>query len=189
MLAQKNHPNLLHIDNTLLVVIDVQEPFLRNVCEAEQVVRNVRMLMQGANALRVPIIATTQYAEKMGDLVPEIKRLLPPLMPPFDKLSFSCCESPACASEIQRSGRKQVLLCGVETHICVSQTAHDLLGAGFQVHVAADAVSSRTEANRRIGLEKMRQSGILMSSVEMALFELLHEAGTPEFKEVHRIIK
>lgn len=189
MAASRLHPNLLHADNTILAVVDVQEPFLRSIHNANRLLQNISALMQGANALRIPLLGTTQYAERMGDVLPEIKRLLPPLLPPFDKMSFSCYASPAFASEIQRSGRKQVLLCGVETHICVNQTALELSASGFQVHVVADAVSSRTEANWRLGLEKMQQSGILLSSVEMALYELLREAGTPEFREILKIIK
>jgi nicotinamidase-related amidase len=189
LLVPKSHPHLLHVDNTILVIVDMQEPFLRTLFEPERVIANVCALAQGANILRLPILATTQNGEKMGNVLPEIRRLLPPLLPPFDKLSFSCYAAPAFASEIQRSGRRQVLLCGVESHICVSQTAHELQDAGFQVHVVADAVSARSEANWRLGLEKMRQSGIFLSSVEMALYELLREAGTPEFREVLKIIK
>jgi len=189
LLAPKQHPNLLHVDSTILVVIDMQEPFLRALYERERVIENVRALMKGANVLRLPTIGTTQYQEKLGGVIPEIKELLPPLLPPFDKLCFSCYSDPAFQSEIQRSGRKQVLLCGVEAHICVNQTAHELIAAGFQVHAVADAISARTESNWRLGLDKMRQGGVLLSSVEMALFEMLHEAGTPEFREILQIVK
>lgn len=189
MLATKHHPNLLNADNTLIVVIDMQEPLLRNIFEADRVKQQVCALMNGANSLRIPIIGTTQYAEKMGDILLDVKRLLPQNLPAFDKLSFSCLGSPAFASEVNRSGRKQILICGVESHICVSQTALELAANGFQAHVAVDAISSRTEANWRLGLDKMRQGGVLLSSVEMALFELLGEAGTPEFREVLKIVK
>jgi nicotinamidase-related amidase len=189
VLAPKSHPNLLHVEQTILVVVDMQEPFLRHIYEPERVVQNVCTLMQGANTLRVPVIATTQYAEKMGDLLPQIKKLVPSQLPPFDKMRFSCYGDPAFASEINRSGRKQILLCGVESHICVSQTAHELLAAGFQVHVAADAISSRSDTNWRLGIEKMRQAGVLLTSVEGALYELMEVAGTPEFKELLKLIK
>ena len=130
-----------------------------------------------------------QNQDKIGDVIPEIKHLLPPLIPPFDKLAFSCLANPAFASELQRSGRKQILLCGIEAHICVCQTALELTAAGYQVHVAADAVSSRTEEDRRVGLEKMRQSGVISSSVETALFEMLEQAGTPDFREILKLVK
>jgi nicotinamidase-related amidase len=189
LLVSKNHPNLLHVDNALLAVIDMQEPFLRSIFERERVVANVSALIQGATVLRVPVVASTQYAERMGGVLPEIQRLLPPLRPPFDKMTFSAFAAPAFASEVQRSGRKQILLCGVESHICVCQTALELNSAGFQVHVVVDAVSSRTDANWKLGIDKMRQAGILISSVESALYELLHAAGTPEFREILKIIK
>ncbi len=185
----KTHPNLLSADQTILVVIDMQEPFLRTIHERERLLQNVRILMQGANILRVPIVATTQYAEKMGEIIPELKRLLPTQLPPFDKMTFDCLGSLGFDSEIRRSGRRQVLLCGVETHICVSQTAHGLAAAGLQPHIVADAVSSRSETNWRFGLEKMRQCGTLISSVEMALYELLHQSGTEDFREILKLIK
>ena len=189
MLVPKIHPNLLHIDRALLVVIDMQEPFLRNIFEQERVLKNVGALIQGAKTLRLPIIATTQNAEKMGGILPEIKQMLPPLAAAHDKITFSAYSSAAFASEAQRCGRKQVIICGVESHICVSQTAHDLAASGFQVHVVADAVSSRSEPNWKLGLDKMRQGGVLLSSVETALYEMLHEAGTPEFRDILQIIK
>ena len=167
----------------------MQEPFLRNIFERERVIKNVCALMHGAKTLRLPVLATTQCAEKMGELVPEVKNLLPPLQHAFDKMTFSAYSLPAFESEAQRGGRKQAILCGVESHICVSQTAHDLAASGFQVHVAVDAVSSRTEANWKLGIDKMRQGGILLTSVETALYEMLHAAGTPEFREILHVIK
>lgn len=185
----KNHPHLLHADSAVLVVVDMQEPFLRGIYEQQRVVDNVRALMQGANVLRVPIIGTTQYAEKMGDVIEPVRSLLPTQLPPFDKLTFSGMGSPAFASELRRAGRRQVLLCGVEAHICISQTAHDMQAADYQVHLVTDATSSRSEANWRLGLEKMRAGRILLTSVEMALYELLHEAGTQDFRDILKIVK
>ncbi len=185
----KNHPHLLHSENTVLVVVDMQEPFLRTIHEQQRVLDNVRALMQGANVLRMPVIGTTQAAEKMGDVIEPVKSLLPAQLPPFDKMTFSSMGSPAFVSELQRTGRRQVLLCGVETHICINQTAHDMQAADYQVHVVTDATSSRTEANWRLGLDKMRAGRVLLTSVEMALYELLHEAGTPEFRDVLKLIK
>lgn len=189
MRGSRSHPGVLHTDDALVVVVDMQEPFLRTIHLKEQLVERVRVLLQGAAILRLPIISTTQYAERMGGVVSEIKRLLPQLRPPFDKMTFSCWQDTAFASEVERSGRRQIVLCGIETHICVSQTAHELIAAGYAVHVVADAVSSRTEFNWRIGLERMRDSGAVVTSVEMGLFELLHESGTPEFKQILNLIK
>jgi nicotinamidase-related amidase len=189
LLASNSHPNLLHPDQSLLVVVDMQEPLLRALHDSERVVDNVRRLIQGASVVRVPVITTTQNADKLGAVAPQIKALLPPTLLPLDKMTFSCYASPSFASEVKRSDRKQIVLCGVEAHICVCQTALELAAAGFQVHVAGDATSSRTEANWRLGLDKMRQSGVLLTSVEMALYEWLREAGTPEFREILKLVK
>ncbi len=179
-------PNL-HAENTVLVVIDMQEPFLRNLFEREQVIRNVCTLLDGAKILEVPIIATTQYAERMGGVVSEVQERLREA-PILDKMTFSCWDEPF-QQELQRSGRKQVILCGAEAHICVSQTAHDLLAAGYQVHLVEEAVSSRSESNALLGFAKMRQSGVLPASIESALYEMLGRAGTPAFREILKLIK
>ena len=189
MLTSKSHPQMLHPDETIIVVVDMQEPFLRVIHERERVVKNVCALLRGAKILRVPIVSTVQNLKAMGDVISEVKARLPPLLPPFDKMTFSCYADPGFASEISRSGRKQVLLCGVESHICISQTALGMLDAGYQVHVCTDAVSSRTVENWRMGIEKIRQAGGLVTSVESALFEMLQEAGTADFREILEIVK
>ena len=189
MPASRLHPHLLHFDQSILVVVDMQEPFLRTLHDRERVLKNVAHMMKGAAILRVPIVTTTQYAEKMGGLLPEIKSLQSPNDAPINKITFSCCGNVAFNSLIQRSGRKQIILCGVESHICVSQTAHELVGMGYQVHVATDAVSARTEENDRLGLDKMRQAGVLLASVESVLYELLGEADSPEFRQILSLIK
>jgi nicotinamidase-related amidase len=189
LIPSTRHPQLLRPDDTLLVVLDMQEPFLKNIWERERVVSNVCRIMDAARILLVPTVPTLQYAERMGSVIPEVSKRLPSHSLPFDKLCFSCMGSDAFQSEVQRSGRKQVLLCGVETHICVSQTAHDLLAQGYQVHVAADAVSSRTEHNWEIGLQRMSRAGVFISSTEMAIYELLYQAGTPEFRQILELVK
>lgn len=190
MLVRSNrHPDLLRPDDTALMVIDMQEPFLRGIWERDRVVHNVSVLIRAARILRLPIVPTLQYGQRMGDPIDEIARLLPTNCVPFDKMTFSCMADDAIASEVARSGCKQVLLCGVETHICVSQTAHDLRAQGYAVHVAADAVSSRLKRNWEVGLSRMEHAGIHISSVEMALFELMVEAGTPEFREIVQLVK
>ena len=183
------HPNILNAQTTVLIVVDMQEPFFQPIFEKERVLDNVRMLMEGARILEVPIVATTQYASRMGGVLPEIEVLLPTPQPPLDKLCFSCYADPAFAAEMARLDRHQALLCGIETHICVSQTAHGLLAAGYQPHVVVDAVSSRTEANWRLGLEKMRQSGVIPASVESALYGMMHAAGTPQFLQMLQLVK
>ena len=187
MLSGSSHPHLLRVDDAVLVVIDMQEPFVRHLFAPERVIRNVCMLLEGAKALELPVIATTQYAERMGGILPQVQERLG-AAPVLDKMTFSCWDEPF-RQEIARSGRRQVILCGAEAHICVSQTAHDLLAAGYQVHVVEEAVSSRSDTNERLGLAKMRQSGVIPASVESALYEMLGRAGTPAFKEILKIIK
>ena len=189
MLAPRAHPHLLHPDETILIVVDMQEPFLRHIHERERLVKNVCALLKGTRILRVPAVGTVQNYKAMGDLIPEVRSLLPPLLPPFGKMTFSAFADPGFASEVNRSGRRQALLCGVESHICISQTALGMIAAGYQVHICADAVSSRTPENWRLGIEKIRQAGGLVTSTEAVLFELLQEAGTADFREILEIVK
>lgn len=186
-MASRSHPHLASAERAVIVVVDMQEPFLRTIFERERVVANVERLLKGAKVLRVPTVSTIQNQKAMGDAIPEIRGLLP--SPPLDKMTFSCYADRRFSTDIDRSGRKQIILCGVESHICVCQTALGMLDAGFQVQVCADAVSSRTEANWRIGIEKVRQAGGLVTSTESVLFEMLQEAGTSDFREILQIVK
>ena len=183
------HTSILRQDDTLLVVLDMQEPFLKAIYEREQLVSNVSTLIQSLKILRIQIVPTQQNTEKMGHTILEIKQKLPSLCMPYDKLTFSAWGDSTFVSELHRSGKKQIILCGVEAHICVCQTALDILANGFQVHVIADAVSSRTKSNWEAGLNKMEQNGVYISTTEMAIYELLGEAGTSEFKEILALVK
>jgi nicotinamidase-related amidase len=171
-----------------LAVIDVQEAFRTAVGDFDQVARNTAVLVQGARILGVPVLVTEQYPKGLGRTVPEVAEHLDGIEP-MEKVSFSAVEVSGFPSALAEHQRDQVLLCGIETHVCVNQTAEDLLGDGFEVHIAADAVSSRTAQNRELGLHKMEHAGATLTSVETALFELLREAGTPEFKEIQQLVK
>jgi nicotinamidase-related amidase len=183
------HRALLRADDTVLVVVDMQEPFLRFAWERERVVRNVRTLLGAAGVLGVPVVATLQYAARMGGLIPEVAERIPAGVDALDKLTFSCAADHGCAAAILRAGCGQVLLCGVETHICVCQTAHDLLARGLQVQVAGDAVSSRAEANWRNGLARIERAGGIITSTESAIYEMLYRAGTAEFSAILPLVK
>ncbi len=184
------HPNILRREQLALVVIDMQEPFLSVMHERERLTANVRLLAEAAMTLGVPIVPTTQYAERMGDVVPEIAQFFRSSDGrPLDKMCFSCVGADGFSESLASLGRRQVLLCGVETHICVSQTALDLRQQGCQVHVAADAVSSRTLEKHKLGMERMRDSGVLPCAAEAAVYELMQEAGTPEFKAILKLVK
>jgi nicotinamidase-related amidase len=174
----------LDADRTTLVVVDVQEAFRPAVPEFEQIAKAVATLIEGADAIGIPIVATEQYPRGLGETVPEVAAHLPEGTTPLEKVVFSAAE----AEGFDLRGRDQALVCGIETHVCVNQTALDLLADGVDVQVAEDAVGSRTDGNKQVGLHKMERAGAEITSVETALFELLGRAGTDEFKRVQKLI-
>lgn len=179
----------LRAEDCILAVVDIQEKLLPPIWEKERMVRNSEMLIRLANIVNMPVTVTTQYAKGLGPLVPEIASLLPNAKV-VDKLEFGCFGNGDFCSALGRiSGRNTLLLCGMETHICVMQTALGALNQGMNVHVAADAVSSRTELNWKLGLERMRAAGAVLSSTEMMLYELMGKSGTPVFKAMLKYIK
>jgi nicotinamidase-related amidase len=169
-----------------LAVIDVQEAFRPVVLDFDRVAANVATLVQGARVLGLPVLVTEQYPKGLGETVPEVARHLEGV-PRMEKLAFSALDADGFTRALDV--RDQVLLCGIESHVCVNQTAEDLLTSGRGVHVVTDAVTSRTAENRDLGLHKMESSGAGVTSVETALFVLLRAAGTPEFKEIQRLVK
>jgi nicotinamidase-related amidase len=183
------HIEHLRKDDTALVMIDMQEPFLRDVHDRELVVKRVQILLDAAKVLGLPIIATLQNENRLGGYVPEIAERLPENFHPIDKMTFSCMGSEEFRMALRVASRHQILICGVETHICVSQTALDLLRAGYQAHVAADAVSSRSKEHSERSLDRMAKAGVVISNSESALYEMLVEAGTSEFKQILNLIK
>jgi nicotinamidase-related amidase len=190
MPPEARHPYILRRETALLVVVDMQEPFLRVIHDRERLTANVLLLIEASKILGVPILSSVQYAQRLGGFAPEILSALPAdAPPPADKLSFSCAGSPEFLALLQETGRRQILLCGVETHICVAQTALDLAQLGFQVHVAADAVSSRTLEKHKLGMERIRDSAVLPCAAEGAVYELLREAGTPAFKAILSLVR
>jgi nicotinamidase-related amidase len=180
----------LDAEQCALIVVDMQEKLLPPIWEKERLVQNVQLLIRAAGILKIPVLVTTQYARGLGSTVPEITSLLPDA-PPIDKLMFSCFGSDAFCSHLKRmpGQRTTTLLCGMETHICVMQTALGGLREGYLVHVASDAVSSRTELNWRIGLDRMRGGGAILSSSEMMIYELLRSSGAPAFRELLPFLK
>lgn len=182
-------PELLTPDHCALIVIDIQEKLLPPIFEKERLVRNSQLLVRLARILSIPIVVTTQYSKGLGAVVPEITSLLPELKP-LDKLEFGCFgNSEFCSNIATLKARNTLLLCGMEAHICVLQTAMGALNQGSSVHIAADAVSSRSELNWKLGLERMRDAGVVISSTEMMIYELLRKSGSPEFKEMLKYLK
>ncbi len=180
----------LEPEQCALLVVDIQSKLLPPIWERERLVRNSQLLIRLAGILKIPAIVSTQYAKGLGGTVPEISSLLPDTTP-IDKTMFSCFGSDVFCSLLKRlpGQRTTVLLCGMETHICVMQTALAALREGYVVHVASDAVSSRTEWNWRIGLDRMRAAGTVISSTEMMTYELLRSSGSPAFKELLPYLK
>jgi len=175
----------LEADQCALLVIDIQEKLLPPIFQKEQMVKNAQLLIRLAGILKIPRLMTVQYPKGLGNTVPEIASLLPETQA-IDKQMFSCFGSDVFCSVLKRQpgNRNTLLLCGMESHICVMQTALAALRDGYIVHVASDAVSSRTEWNWKIGLERMRAAGAIISSTEMMIYELLRSSGAPAFKEL-----
>jgi nicotinamidase-related amidase len=180
----------LEVDRCALLVVDIQEKLLPPIFQKEQLIRNSQLLIRLAGVLKLPALMTTQYAKGLGATVPEIASLLPETHA-IDKQMFSCFGSDVFCSLLKRlpGNRNTVLLCGMESHICVTQTALAALREGYIVHVASDAVSSRTEWNWKIGLQRMRAAGAVISSTEMIIYELLRSSGAPAFKELLPYLK
>jgi nicotinamidase-related amidase len=174
----------LDAERAALLVIDVQEGFRKAIPDFDRVAKATATLIDGAEAIGIPIVVTEQYPKGLGDTASEVAEHLPQSAHRLEKMLFSATH----ADGFHLLGRNQVLLCGIETHVCVNQTALDLLDSGVDVQVAEDAVGSRTEENKRVGLRKMERAGAVLTSVETALFELLGRAGTEEFKRVQELI-
>lgn len=179
---------MLAKEQTGVVIIDIQERLIGAMAEPEFVVEQVGRLIDGAKAMGLPIIVTEQIPEKLGPTVPELAERLSDIEA-ISKNTFGCCGSPAFLEAVAASGRKQWLVCGIETQVCVAQTVMGLLDDGYEVQLVADAVSSRTLRNRDIAIERMRDEGAIMTSVEMALFELQHIAEGDTFKQLLKIVK
>lgn len=179
---------MLEINNTFLLLIDMQDKLYRAMHGKGELLQNVRKLIMGLKAFGIPIVMSEQYPEGIGKTIPEVAELLAET-PGIRKLSFSCCANGDCDAAIAATGRNQALVAGIEAHICVYQTAMDLFARGLEVQVVADAVSSRSPRNRDIGLQKMRDVGIVITSVEIALFELLKTAESDKLRKISKILK
>jgi len=179
---------MLNIDNAALLVIDVQERLFRAMYEKETLAANLEKLLKGARVLGLPLLVTEQYPRGLGQTIPGIAALIGDVKP-VEKMCFSCFSEAGFLDKLNALKRRQILVTGIEAHVCVYQTAADMLSNSFEVQVVADCVSSRTNQNRKLALKKMGGMGIGMTSVEMALFELLKTAQSEHFKEISNIVK
>lgn len=183
------HPALLDRERSVLVLIDLQEGYRPVLHAWERVATACGLLIDGMTILRVPILVTEQYPRGIGHTAPEVARRLPASVAVIEKMTMSCCGAAAFTDRLAATGRKQVLVAGIETHACVNQTVHDLLALGYQVHVACDGTSSRRAPDVQPAWDKMRSAGMLPTSSEQALLELVRSAESADFKALQRLLK
>jgi nicotinamidase-related amidase len=180
---------MLSKENTTLVLVDFQEKLIKAMCDKEDLIKSVEKLVRASNILGLPILWTEQNPRGLGPTIPEITSHLEGADPPHEKLAFSACGEPEFLESLKKLNRKQILLAGIESHVCVYQTAADLLEIGHEVQVVTDCTSSRTPSNRAIGWERMKLIGATLTSMETALFEMLGRAEGEEFKSMLPVIK
>lgn len=180
----------LEAEQCALIVVDIQEKLLPPIFNKEELVKNSQLLVRVANILEMPVIVTTQYAKGLGTIVPEVASLVSDVRP-IDKLEFGCFGSNEFRSALKSlpGNRNTVLLCGMEAHICVMQTALGALNEGYLVHVATDAIGSRVRWNWDIGIDRMRAAGAVISTTEMMIYELMRSSGSPRFKQLLPYLK
>src|SRR5262249_49615656 len=185
------HPMTLPREGTTLVIVDVQERLFpaMDADHREEVMRNIKILATTARRLHLPVVATEQYPKGLGHTLPELLQTLGPDVQPVPKVNFSCWAVEDVRTRLKATGTRRVVLAGIEAHVCVLMSALDLLGDGMAVHVAADAVTSRTQANWRLGTEQLRQAGAGGSGAETLVFSLPGQADTDDFREIARLIR
>jgi nicotinamidase-related amidase len=175
-------------DQSAAIIIDVQERLLPHIFEGELVLENCTRLIEGLKILSVPMIVTQQYTKGLGPTVPAIASMFQEF-DPVEKISFSCCDEPLFLERLHQEGRKNIVICGIEAHVCVLQTCLDLLDRGFVPVVAEDCISSRKASDKRVAVKRMRQEGARITTLESILFELTREAGNPLFKAISALVK
>ena len=174
-------------DDTALVVVDVQEKLMPLIADHQHITWNIRRLLDGAKTLNVQVVATEQYPKGLGGTVAELKDRIPGDIP--EKLHFSCVACGELFTQLAEANIHKLLLCGIEAHVCVQQTALDLLAAGFRVYLAVDAIGARGDLDKQIALRRMESSGATLTTTESALFEWCEQAGTPQFKAISQLVR
>jgi nicotinamidase-related amidase len=175
-------------EEALVLIIDIQERLAPAMKEKDKVVKNCQHLIELAKMYNIPVVMTEQYPKGLGKTIPEIQSLLPDYKP-IEKSSFSCCGQSSFPAEIKKTGRKKIIITGMETHVCVLQTVIDLMKHGLAPHVVQDGVCSRSDENWKTGIEFMRDAGAVITCTETVLFQLLKGSGTEEFKKISQRIK
>ena len=177
------------VEKTLLAVIDVQERMMPVIDRNGQIIANIAKMVRGCRTLGIPMLVTEQYSRGLGSTVAPVAEAMAEWYRPIEKMTFSAVTSMGFMQQLETTGAKRVLLCGVETHICIFQTARDLREVGWDVEIVTDAVGSRLDSNYQMALDRMARHGIEMTSVEMALFSNLKTAESPDFKAISAIVK
>lgn len=183
------HRNTLDLEHSALLIVDMQEAFRSKISDFMETAARIALVAHAAQLLKMPVIVTEQYPRGLGQTVNEIRAVLPSTLEAIEKTAFSSCGAQSFTNELERVRARHVLVCGIEAHICVNQTTHDLLARGLNVHLLTDCITARTQSNKQIGLAKMQMSGAIPSSTEMALFELLRDARHEQFKAIQNLIK
>lgn len=178
----------IRLEESIALLVDYQEKLVPAIHNHEEIVKKTTQLLQGLNIIGCPVMFTQQYTKGLGMTVPDIMETQENFCY-LDKITYSCLDTEEIKNALEEQNKKTVILAGMESHICVMQTARDLIASGYNVCLVADCTGSRTEFNYQIGLERMKQEGVYVTSVESVLFELLKKAGTAEFKAVSRLIK
>ncbi|TDR20406.1 hydrolase [Marinicella litoralis] len=180
--------DMFEMDKTALMVIDVQGRLAQMMHRKKFLIEQIQIMIHAAKLLDLPIFWLEQYPQGLGETVDEIKQLMQDIKP-YEKISFSSCGQQQLLTDLRSSGRSQLIVTGIESHVCVYQTVLDLLDGQFQVAVNQDAVSSRTKANKNLGMARMQQAGATITSTEMVLFELMRTAEHPSFKQISKLLK
>lgn len=183
------HKHMLDAAHAAFTIIDMQDSFRTAISDFAETAARIALVAHAMQILKVPLIVTEQYPRGLGHTADEIKAVLPQTLEVIEKTAFSSCGAQSFNSELERTGARHVIICGIEAHVCVNQTTHDLLARGYQVHLLTDCITARSARNRQIGFAKMQQSGAIPSSTEMALFELMRDAKHEQFKSIQRLIK
>jgi len=180
---------MLERDDVVLVVVDVQERMMPAIHQGEMVINEVVRVILGCTELGIPMLVTEQYSKGLGPTVDPVRNALGIHYEPIEKTGFSACTDLHFMQRLETANRQHVILCGVETHVCIYQTASDLIQLGWEVQIVTDAVGSRKESNKALALTKMPHHGVDVTSVEMVLFEMMVSSDIPEFKRVSQIVK
>jgi nicotinamidase-related amidase len=180
---------LLNTTNTVLLVVDMQEKFAQAIPTFGQIQHRIQTLIKACDILNVPVIVSEQYPKGLGHTIEGLLQCLPSNALVLEKMSFGCGDDETIANTLKQLGKSQVIVCGIEAHVCVNQTVHQLLHGGYEVHLVQDAIDSRKTVDRDIAVSKMQQSGSIPSSLEMVLFELMQTAKHPQFKAIQSLVK